>query len=126
MEITDLLWNLFHGSISTNGSVGGDGLGVVVSTLVDWRGVAGAAQRGGKRGESQIGGGEPSGAVGVSDVVKTLTAQRASKGNLDVLDVDNVEDFAWRGLLVLGEDQSLSDVLLGGGWPLRRRRGRLR
>ena len=75
MEITDLFWDLFHGSATTSGS-SGDGVGVELATRVEWRRVTGAAQRGGKRGESQTGGGEPSGAVGVSDVVvETLVAQ---------------------------------------------------
>ena len=90
-----MLWRGLHGSFATKGSVGEIGLGEAVSTLVDWRGVAAAAaQRGGKRDESLTGGGVPSGAVGVTDVVESQAAQRASKGYLDVFNVDNVEEFA--------------------------------
>ena len=75
MEITFWLWTLFHGSLAVNGSTDEDGLGLDVSTLVDGRVVAVAAQSGGKRGESQTDGAVPSGTVGVRGVVETRYAQ---------------------------------------------------
>ena len=73
--IKDWLWNSFHGSLSTNGSVARGGLGLGVSTLVDWRVVVWAAQSGGKRGDSLCGGWAPSGTEDVVGVVETRVAQ---------------------------------------------------